>query len=266
MPSLRELQRRFSAAVMFDDPAAIASIGIVAGDLSPAQRVSVYRNNILGNYRQALGITYPVVRQLVGAAFFDAAADIFSRGHASAHGDVNRYGGDYATFLATYPPARNLVYLPDVARLEWAVDQANIAADAGPMDTSALARVDADAFAGLRFVLHPSVRLLASTYPILHIWRSNQTEANSEHVDLDEGGDHLLVRRSGVVAHIARIDRGDYALLDSLAANATLGAAAERASLADASFALVDALRRYVAENTIVDFRATVTAPRENHR
>ena len=47
---------------------------------------------------------------------------------------VNRYGGDFAVFLTGYAPARELVYLADVARLEWAIDQANIAADAPEID------------------------------------------------------------------------------------------------------------------------------------
>ncbi|TMH03123.1 MAG: DUF2063 domain-containing protein [Betaproteobacteria bacterium] len=49
MPSLHELQRQFSAATIFQDPAAAASLGVVAGSLSPAARLGVYRNNILGH-------------------------------------------------------------------------------------------------------------------------------------------------------------------------------------------------------------------------
>ena len=90
MPSLRELQRGFSAATLSRDPAALAALSIVSGGLDPGTRIAVYRNNVLGNYRKALAATYPVVRRLVGAPFFDAAVE---RGHPSPHGDVNRYGG-----------------------------------------------------------------------------------------------------------------------------------------------------------------------------
>ena len=64
MPSLRELQRSFSAAVLFDDAAAAASLGIVPGSLGTAARIAIYRNNVLGNYRKALAATYPVVQRL----------------------------------------------------------------------------------------------------------------------------------------------------------------------------------------------------------
>src|SRR5579862_1142785 len=196
MPSLRELQRNFSAAIMFDDCAALASLGIVPAGIDPASRIAIYRSNIMGNYRRALAATYPVVRALVGAPFFDAACDVFVRAHASARGDVNRYGGDFATFLRSYAPARDLEYLPDVAGLEWAVDQANIAADTPPLDTTALAAVSPDRVVNLQFVLHPSARLLTSPFPILHIWQVNQPGfAGDDRVDLGEGGDDLLVQR-----------------------------------------------------------------------
>jgi hypothetical protein len=256
MPSLRELQRNFSAAIMFDDRAAMASLGIVAGGLDPARRIAIYRNNVMGNYRRALATTYPVVRSLVGVPFFATACDIYARGHASARGDVNRYGGDFATFLRTYAPARDLKYLSDVARLEWAVDQSNIAADAAPLDIAGLGAVPAEQVSNLRFHLAPSVRLLASPFPILHIWRVNQPGyAGDDRVDLGEGGDALLVQRTAGEVVIERIERGDHVLLAAVAAHAILGAAATRAAGADPAFDLAAALRRYVANETIVGFR-----------
>ena len=264
MPSLLELQRGFSAATLFSDPAAIASLPIVAGDLDSTARIAVYRNNVLGNYRKVLAATFPVVRRLVGGAFFDTAAEHFVRGHPSTRGDVNRYGGDFAVFLATYPPALELVYLADVARLEWAIDQANIAADAAPLDLARLASVAPEALASLRFDLHPAARLIASPFPVLRIWQANQPDRHGdERVDLGEGGDTLLVSRSAQGVGIDRIELGDHALLTALATNATLGVASERAGAADTEFDLAAALQRHVANQTIVAFRAPDSAHRK---
>src|SRR5947207_8740626 len=138
MPSLHEWQRAFSAAAVFNDAAALASLRIVAGGMKPEARIGIYRANVLGNYRRALAATYPVTKRLVGAPSFDAASDNFVRSHPSTRGDINRYGADFSEFLGSYPPARDLKYLPDVARLEWAIDQANIARDAASFDLTAL--------------------------------------------------------------------------------------------------------------------------------
>ena len=257
MLSLHELQRRFSAAAIFGDPAAAASLGVIAGAIPPASRLAVYRNNILGNYRKVLAATYPVIKRLVGPAFFDAASDHYVRGHPSTRGDVNHYGGEFGDFLASYPPARKLAYLPDVARLEWAIDQSNIAADAPPLDLSALAAVAPEQQADLRWSLHPAVRLLASPFPVLRIWQSNQPGYDGDdRIDLAEGAECLLVARVDVPVTVERIGAAEHAFLASLAGNASLAHAAESASGVDPRFALATILRTHVARRTIVAFRA----------
>ena len=264
MRSLRELQRAFCAATLFGDSAALASLDIVGGALHPAARIAVYRNNVLGNYGKALAATYPVVRRLVGESFFAAVVEHFVRGCPSKRGDVNRYGGELATFLASYAPARDLVYLPDVARLEWAIDQANIAGDAAVFDVDALGGVPPAARASLRFALHPSARLVVSAYPILRIWTVNQPgRTGQDRVDLGEGGDTLLVLRGSAGVCIERIGKGDHALLAALATDAALADATARASEVEPGFDLAAALRRHVVGRTIVSFRAAALATSE---
>ena len=149
MPSLHEWQRAFSAAAVFSDAAALASLRVVAGGMEPEARIGIYRANVLGNYRRALAATYPVIKRLVGVPFFDAASDNFVRGHPSTRGDINRYGADFSEFLRTYPPARDLKYLPDVARLEdITVNIIQVVHDGGPAKSrpDLLLRVITDSF------------------------------------------------------------------------------------------------------------------------
>jgi len=267
MPSLREIQRGMSAAIVFGDRAALASLGVVAGTISAAARMDVYRHNVLGNYRKALAATFPVVRRLVGAAFFNAAVDAFGRAHPSTRGDVNRYGGDLPRFLASYGPACALPYLPDVASLEWAIDQAEIAADAPGFDLAALAAVPSDAYADLRLVLHPSAQLLESRYPVLRIWQVNQPAvADPPAVDLGEGGDLLLIARGARGVAVERVSPGEAALLRALAANASLGAAALRASDAEPSFDLPAALRCHVDNHVVVALHAPSASIQEGQQ
>jgi len=257
MRSLREVQREFSAAILFGDTAALASLGIVGGALDPLARIAIYRNNVLGNYRHALAATYPVVRRLLGGSQFDAAIAAFVRAHPSLHGDVNRYGSDMARFLATYPPAQALIYLPDVARLEWAIDQANIATDSPPLDLPALAAVPLAALGGLRFALHRSVQIVKSRHPIFRIWQVNQPGyEGDDHVDLGEGGDLLLVRRAPDGVVIERLAVGEHAFLVALARNRRLEDAERLGAAAESGFDLAAVLKRHVAAQTIVAFRA----------
>jgi len=257
MPSLHDLQRGFCAATLFGDDAALASLGIATGALDARSRIAVYRNNVFGNYRKVLAATYPVVRRLVGGPFFDAAVEHFVRAYPSTRGDVNHYGGDFAIFLAGYAPARALAYLPDVARLEWAIDQAAIAADASFMNLTALAAVAPELLSELRMCTHPSLHLLESKFPLLAIWRSNQSgDERDGYVDVSVGGEVLLVARATDGVTIERISRGEHVLLTALSANRTLGIAAEEAAAADAHFDLSTTLPRLVGSQVLVAFHA----------
>ena len=91
---------------------------------------------------------------------------------------------------------------------------------------------------------------------ILHIWRANQPAAGEEMIDLGEGGDRLLVRRTAEGVTMERLAAGEHVLLAGLSAGATLSDASRRAENLDPEFDLTATLQRLVASQTIVAFRA----------
>jgi hypothetical protein len=194
-------------------------------------RVAVYHRNALAARRGALSGAYPVVRRLVGEAFFDAAAEAFATRTPSASGDLHAYGAGFAGFLRGYAPAAELECLPDVARLEWAVHESHHASDGAPFDFAALGRLPPESLGRVRIGLHPAVRLVASTHPVLAIWEANQDgqDGTPERAD---GADRVLVRRRGQVVAPVRVEPGEWALLEALARGEGLdeaAAATERA-------------------------------------
>jgi hypothetical protein len=253
MPSLAELQRSFAEAIFAPDGDAPAFA--LDRTENGADRFAIYRRAIFANYRNALGATYPVVQRLVGAAVFRAAVDAYVRAQPSTCGDLNDYGDTFAAFLATYPPAAGLPHLSDVARLEWAIDGASRAADAnGTPDEvlAALAAVPAERLPDARLRLAPSCRLLTSVWPVFRIWQVNQPDhAGDDHVRLDPAGEALLVRRDAAGVAVLRLAAGDFAWLATLAGGATLAAAIDAATRADAAFDLGRALHAHVAGGTI---------------
>ena len=271
MPSLRELQQGFAAAVLAPDgtapdfaiagPAHAATLtgsahaAGLAGPAHAADRIGIYRNAMFANYRNALRASFPVVLRLVGGPFFNAAVDAFVHVHPSVSGDLNAYGDTFGDFLAGYPHAADLSYLADVAHLEWAVDEAQRAADirhAPDQVLAALAAAAPERLPAIRLRLDPSCRLVASEFPILHIWQANQPgHGDTDHVSLDEGADTLVVRRGADGIAIVRIAAGEHAFLTALAADAPLGAALDAAQRADAAFDLGAALRSNITAGVI---------------
>lgn len=207
--SLAGIQQEFLAALLGDAPAA-----------NPG--MAIHRGNALAVRRDALAAAHPVVQRLVGDAFFAEAATQFARAHPSTSGDLHAYGGPaFAEFLSRYVPAGGLPYLPDVARLEWAVHECQHAADGAPLDHAALAALPGEALSALKLRLHPAARLVESDHPILAIWEANQG-ARDGTVERKSGPDRVLVRREGLDAVPVLADDAAWALLTAFAGDLTL--------------------------------------------
>jgi hypothetical protein len=255
MQSLPELQRAFAAALIADEEQPLQDCIVGASSLHAAAALAVYRNNVFSNYRKALRDDYTAVLALVGEGFFQGACDAYIRHHPSPSGDLNDFGSVFATFLESWPPAGQLAYLPDVARLEWAMHLAFNAADAPALELASLAQVAPERVPQLRFELHPSAQLIRSPYPVASIWRVSTDAAGAdERVDLNAGEDRLLVIRRASGVAIEPLAPGEWAALQALSQRCDLEEAHNRAVAADSAFELGPCLQRHVLAMTIVSF------------
>lgn len=251
MLSLRELQLEFVRGLV-DEPREAFLAHIDAGRFGAARHLQVYRNNVFASLTGALAAVFPVVQRLVGEGFFAYAADTFIRRHPPRSGNLHDFGDEFPRFLAEFAPAATLVYLPDVARLEWLYHEAFHAADAEPLQPQALAAIPPEAHPRLYFQLHPSARLLVSAYPILRIWQVNQPGyQGDDRVSLTEGGVRLLVIRRNGEVEIESLGLGAHAFLKSLQEDAPLAAATEAAIAVDPGFDLATTLSSFVQRKTL---------------
>lgn len=257
MLSLPELQAAFTGGV-FDATNPALAAAIVPDGLTPADRIAVYRANVLGNYTSALREVFPVILRLVGDDFFDALARRYARQVPSRSGDLHDFGEELCAFLADFAPARELPYLPDVARLEWAVHRVFHAPHAQPLDRAALAGVPPEHLPRVRFALHSAARLIQADYPVLEIWRVNQPGwTGPQSVDLQRGAQRLLVIRRALEVELEPLGRAEYAMLAALAADRDLQGAFAAAVDIDPDFDLAGFLTRHALGGTLCGARLT---------
>jgi hypothetical protein len=219
--ALLDIQRAVRAWLVAHDDAGI-SPHIVASGLRPAERLEVYRNTCASVLVNALRLSYPAVHKLVGAEFFEGAARLFIAGHPPASACLDDYGDAFPEFLGGFGPATSLPYLPEVARLEFAVCRALHAQDAEALDARCLARV-AQA-ERVRFVPHLSVTLLEATQPADLIWRAvlNGDDAALAAIDLASGTVRLLVERRASGVEVARLSEPEWRFAAALFAGTPL--------------------------------------------
>ena len=258
MPTWSELQAAFTRALLQDDTAVA---GAVLGDgLVPEARLALYRHHVLTTLTEVLKAAYPVVCRLVDGRFFAYAADCYIRQQPPTGPCLFEYGASLPHFLATFPPCRAYVYLPDVARLEWAMHAAWYAEDAVPRARECLHGIAPDDLAGLTFALDPSVTYVNSPWPIERIWRANQPDADPhETVRLDAGAAALEVRRLDDNVTWRSLAPGTFAWRAALAAHRPLAEAFEAALTAAANFDLATALQALFAAGLVVDVSVAPT-------
>lgn len=235
MLSLHELQSSLKHAVLAGgDNGPHLLPGLV--DARSSSRLQIYRNNTLISLTEALKTTFPVTVEIVHERFFRYLAASFIRAHPPKEPQLSAYGAQLPSFIASFEPCNSLPYLPDVARLEWLANEAIHAVEQAPLGAASLASLDPQTLMSRRVTLQPSLRLLASRYPILAIWQGHQPGARDAPSCARRGLDRLAIRRRGTGLSISALACGQSRLLYDLSAGLTIGVALERALVRDRSF------------------------------
>lgn len=239
---------RFDAALRGGDIPA----GLVARHPQEVERrFAVYRNNVAVSLTAALATRFPVIRRLVGEAFFAPLARLYAEADRPRSPVLAEWGAGFAGFLDGFPPLAAYPYLGDVARIEFARGRAFHAADMRPVDPATIAAADPER---VRLSLHPSVTLLRLAHPAVSIWARNQPGA--EGLPLVAGPQTALILRDvAFQVPVRAVGAGDAALLGAILTGARLSVAASEGQAAEAGHdpqPLLVALMRAAA---IVDAR-----------
>jgi hypothetical protein len=216
------------------DPAQPIPQGVAARDTKSAvRRFAVHRNNVVASLVKAIAARFPAVQKIVGEDFFAAMARAFVVERPPRSPLLATYGDEFADFIGSFAPARELPYLADMARLEAARTRAYHAADATPVSAGELAALGADALIGLRIDLHPSLEIVRSAHPIVTIWAMNSGAQTPAPIESWSAEDALIVRPH-LDVEVRLLPPGGAAFFTALAESRSLGDAADVA-LADHS-------------------------------
>ena len=248
-----ESQNLFASALL-DHPEAVAHpepvlAGLFTGSAANLpERLKIYRNNIISNLTAALRSTYPLIEKLTGEEFTLGLFRAFIHANPPHEASLNRYGAHLDAFIKTFAPAKSLPYLADVARMEWALNEAYYAPDDQPLISADLKTLPRENLADIHLPLRSSVRLLASQWPLLAIrdFCFKENRDASETLNLDQGGCRIMVYRSGLVADFLPLEHAEFTMFLVLRDGTRLGEALEIILPAFPTFEFHGFLQKYL--------------------
>ena len=218
MSALAEFQREFSAALLQPDHMVRRRLG---------EGFAVYQNTVVKGLIDVLRANYPTVARIAGAEWFDAAAQWFARERLPEQPALALYGATFPEFIAGIDSARELPYLPEVARLDRLWTEVHFAADASLLRPSVLQALAPAELQTRRLRMHPAMRFAWLPHSAVTIWEHNRPPAVTPaelQVDGCEQG-ALLTRPDGAIRTTPLL-HPDYWFLRRLADGMPLGEAA----------------------------------------
>lgn len=229
---LNDMQRRFKETIL-DHPDVVANPPedlhaiFDEGEIALSDRLKVYRNNIVGSLTDVMVASFPTIEKLVGKDFMEGMARSFILANPPQHGCLNSFGPGFAEFVEQFEPAKSLPYLPDVARLDIALNDAYYAKDDIALKETDLAEIAPEDLDGVGLHLRNSVRLLASSFPIHDIRDFVLSEKQDGQLNIDSGGVFLMIYRPILDTEILVLNEDEYMMLSSLQNGSSLGNAVE---------------------------------------
>jgi hypothetical protein len=213
--------------------------GVVAGWLrdSPARAtrgLQAYRANAGALAERALVAAFPTVAQLVGEDSFASLARALWHAQPPQRGDIGCWGGALPAFIAAAPQLAGEPYLADVARLDWALHRAGLAADRVAVRGLELL-ADGDPAA---LWLRPAagLSLISSAYPVVSLWQAHRSDAVERFAPVREAlaagrGEQALVWRDGFMATLHALPEADALFVQALLDGRSLASALDRAGV-----------------------------------
>mgnify|MGYP001027581079 CR=1 FL=1 len=200
-----------------------------------AARFAVYRNNVAFGLRQVLRDKFPLLRQLLGEEAFESLMGYYLDAEMPSSPLLSEFGATLAHFLDTSSAFESLAFVGDVARLEWAMQQAFYAPEHEPMATERLTALAPDDLVNLRLRFAPCVHILTSPWPIFELWEYLSEEAAAPDFD-SVGGQTVMIYRHDYTAQVALLTPEQHRFLTFLADQRSIGDAMIEAHLSLSDF------------------------------
>jgi hypothetical protein len=200
----------------------------------------------------------------VGELSFRVVARRLIRSHRPSGVVRDSFGDDFPDFIRSLGNAACIEYVADVAELEMLQHKARDAQHVRPLAALALSSLQAESLCGLRVVLHPSVWLVQSHFPIVTTWENNQTNDGDDIIERWVA-EAAIVARPFLKVEVRRLPPGGYAFFRAISEGKTVATTARMATETTPSFDIVSNLKLIEDTKLAIDIQEAAGGPKDQH-
>ncbi|WP_454783231.1 HvfC/BufC N-terminal domain-containing protein [Legionella sp. WA2022007384] len=201
--TIKQIQNDFTHAVFHQNNNELMK-HICQNQINPEFRFSIYRNNIMQNLCRALEITYPSIWKLIGKECANQIASMFCQKEMNlpTTNCLDDWGTNFPGFLQEINSIQHLVYLKDIAQLEWLKHKSYRALEFKILNPVKLQK-KLEHSGEVRLVFNPSVYLFSSLYSLKEIIEFIEHSDDNKVIDLQHIPSYAVIARQNcqVVTH-----------------------------------------------------------------
>ena len=222
-PSPAEIQLALAERILGGDAPELEAWIDVPRGVDVYERLAAHTNGYPARICESLRESYPALSHILGDATFAALAERYLPFVPADQTNLNFIGSALPDFAASDPLARDLPFLPDLARFEWALHACFHARLAEPFCATACADWSPQDWSRARIDFQPGTALLRSDWPLRALRACRHVGREEVDVDLEEGPESVLVHRAGLDVVTRAVDGVEAEALERLLAGERLG-------------------------------------------
>lgn len=213
---LREFQSLFCRSLFENKDVPVARFIHETKANDAEMRFDIHRNNVQASLVEVIRAAFPAVSYFAGKDNFSYAAGRFIEAYPPRLPRLSAYGDQFPKFLEDFTPAQSMPWLIDLAKLERACQESLFAADADSLLIENVSQLNDPA--SVRLTLVPSLRIVASSYPILSLWEQARMgqSSPSPSPNLAKPGETVLLVRPHDDVEFHRLLPGEAALVTAI--------------------------------------------------
>ncbi len=177
-------------------------------------RLAIYANAYRYRLIDALSDNYPSVHTLLGDESFYNEGVKYIAEYPSQHFSIRYFGSQLADFLEKH--YSDTLVLAEMARFEWALRNAFDAGDVPSLSLDALQTIAPESWAGLSFVLHPSVARVDLQWNVPQLWAAIDDETGEIEIESAEHPIPWLIWRKDLKTYYRSLEVDEAWALDQV--------------------------------------------------